>query len=408
MAIARGRIGIAPARFGPGISGGAEIVLYEMARGLQDRGWDVEILTTCAHDGYSWANHFPPGVRIEDGLVVRRFPAVVSTPGVERAAIERAVMAGIRPTVAEQERWMNDGVRMPELYHYLLDHAADYRTLVFGPYPFWMAFACSQIAPERTVLWTCLHDEPYAYLDLFQPVFSGVAGLLFQSEPEHRLAHRICPALAPHATVGCGVGSAPDAGYDADGFRSRHGIKGPFVLYLGRREGAKGWPDLLAGFAAAIDRSGLPLSLVTAGGGDAGIPPSLSDRVIDLGFVADHERDDALAAAAALVQPSRYEAFSRTIMEAWLAGTPVIANARCDVLAWHCRRSGAGLTYADDLELEQCLAFVTQAPEAAAALAASGREYVLEHYLWDAVLDRIEGNLLRWTGHAIDQVTAAP
>lgn len=395
------RIAIAPARFGLGISGGAEIVLREMATGLQARGWEVEILTSCAHDGYTWANHYPPGTRVEDGLLVRRFPAVVSTSGAERAAVERALQAGIRPSVLEQERWMNDGMRMPELYHYLLDHSGEYHTLVFGPYPFWVAFACSQLAPERTVLWTCLHDEPYAYLELFQPVFTGVAGLFFQTEPEHQLAHRICAQLAPHDVVGCGVGSDPDAKYDPDGFRARHGITEPFVLYLGRREGAKGWPELLAGFETVIERTRMPLLLVTAGGGPVHVPPALAGRVIDLGFIDDRERDDALAAAAALVQPSRYEAFSRTVMEAWLAGTPVLCNAACEVLAWHCERSGAGLTYADELELEQCLAFVVEAPKATAALAASGRQYVLDHYQWDTVLDRIETNLLSWTSGAV-------
>ena len=41
----------------------------------------------------------------------------------------------------------------------------------------------------------------------------------------------------------------------------------------------------------------------------------------------------AFAAADCYLQPSRYESFSRTIMEAWLAGTPVIANAGSDVVA---------------------------------------------------------------------------
>ena len=396
------RVGIAPLRFGEGLSGGAEIVLHEMAKGLQDRGWDVEILTTCARDGYSFANEYPPGTGVEDGLVVRRFPALRSTPGDERGFIEQAVMSGIRPSLVDQQRWMNDGVRIPELYHYLLDHSAEYQALIFGPYMFWGTFACSQIAPDKTVLLTCLHDEPYAYLDLFQPVFTGVAGLFFLSEPEHRLAHRICDRLAPHAIVGCSVGSDPDAKYDPDGFRARYRINGPFVLYLGRREGAKGWPELLASFTRAVERNGIPLLLVTAGGGDADIPPAVADRVIDLGFLPDDERDNALSAAAALVNPSRYEAFSRTIMEAWLAGTPVIANGACAVLAWHCERSGAGLTYDDELELEQCLAFIAEAPEAAAALAVPGREYVLDNYSSDAVLDRMEESLVRWTG---DEVT---
>ena len=40
----------------------------EMAPGLQARGWEVEILTTCALDHYTWANDLPAGTAVEDGL----------------------------------------------------------------------------------------------------------------------------------------------------------------------------------------------------------------------------------------------------------------------------------------------------------------------------------------------------
>lgn len=389
-----GRIGVVPARYGKEIVGGAEIVLSKIAQGLQGRGWDVEVLTTCALDHFSWDNVVPAGLTVEDGMPVRRFPAVVSTPGAERAQVEAALHAGAHPTLAQQERWMNDGMRVPELWHHLLDHGGDYRAVLLGPYLFWPAFACATLIPERSVLWTCLHDEPYAYLELFEPLLSGVAGLLFQSPPEVELAERLVPRLAPHELVGCGV-EVPER-YDVDGFRRRYDIPGRFVLYAGRREGAKGWDDLLRAFASAHRRRELPFSLVTMGAGPVDPPDDIAHLVRDVGFLPDDMRDAAFAAADAYVQPSRWEAFSRTIMEAWLAGTPVIANGASDVVRYHCETSGAGLLYADDVELEECLAFVADAP-AAAALAAPGREYVLSRYTWDRVLDRIEAALDRFT-----------
>jgi glycosyltransferase involved in cell wall biosynthesis len=83
-------------------------------------------------------------------------------------------------------------------------------------------------------------------------------------------------------------------------------------------------------------------------------------------------------------------------MEAWLAGTPVVANGGSAVVAYHCERSGAGLVYDDDLEFEECLAFLAAEPAAAADLAAGGRAYVLEHYTWPDVMDRIEAALDRF------------
>jgi glycosyltransferase involved in cell wall biosynthesis len=389
-----GRIGLVPARYGPGLVGGAEIVMAEMAEGLAARGWDVEILTTCALDHFTWANELPAGLSEENGLPVRRFPAV-NEPNAERGVLEAAILAGDTPTITEQQRWMNAGMRVPELYQYLVQNADRYRALIFTPYPFWVTFAGSQVAPERSVLWTCLHDEPYAYLPLFQPVLTGVAGLFFQTGPEHELAHRLFAPLSPHAEVGCGV-QVPES-YDPDGFRKRHGIDGRFLLYAGRREGAKGWDDLLTAFAASCEQVDLPFQLVTMGRGPVNAPASIADRIVDLGFLDDAERDNAFAAADAYLQPSRFEAFSRTIMEAWLAGTLVIANGGSDVVAWHCERSSAGLTYDDQHEFMQCLSFLADRPDLAAKMAASGRSYVLDNYQWPDVLDRVEESLVGWT-----------
>ena len=53
------RIALVPPRYGPDVVGGAELVLREVAHGLAARGWQVDVLTTCARDHYTWANHYP-------------------------------------------------------------------------------------------------------------------------------------------------------------------------------------------------------------------------------------------------------------------------------------------------------------------------------------------------------------
>jgi glycosyltransferase involved in cell wall biosynthesis len=391
-----GTIAFVPPRYGDDVVGGAEAVIRELAHGLAARGWSVEVLTTSARDHFTWANEYPPGESVAgDGVVVRRFPTVVDTPRAERARFEQAIANGWPMTSHDQHVWMNDDLRVPELFHFLLDHASSYRAIVFAPYLFWTTFAGAQIAPDRTILMPCLHDEPYARLDLFQPVFSGARGVWFLSEPEHDLAHGLFDLPKSHQVVGSGI--AVPAAYDVDGFRKEFGIEGRFLLYAGRREGAKGWERLVDAFARAVRRHGLPFSLVTMGVGEVHPPADMKDRVIDLGFLPPGSRDAAFAAADAYLQPSALESFSRTIMEAWLAGTLVIANGASDVVRWHCERSGAGLTYDDDLELEQCLLFAADAPEAASALASRGREYVLREYRPEAVLDRVEAALADWT-----------
>ena len=395
-----GRIAFVPARYGEDAAGGAEIVIGHLARGLAARGWAVDVLTTTALDYYTWEDAFPEGVSQDGEVTVRRF-RVDRSGGEDRGPLEAQILHGSPLPIEAQQRWMNAGLRVPGLYHHLLDHVESYRAVVLGPYPFWPAYACSQISPERTVLWTCLHDEPYAYLDLFQPVFTGIAGLILMTDPEHDLLHRVVArGAAPHAVVGCGV-EVPES-YDVEGFRARFELSRPFVLYAGRREGAKGWEEFLASFGDLVStRDDLPFDLVTIGAGPVTVPAGLEGRVHDLGFLSPAERDNAFAAASAFMQTSRFEAFSRTVMEAWLAGTPVIANAGSDVVAWHCERSGAGLVYTDATELEECLTFLIEAPDAAADLGSRGRSYVLEHYQWEGVMDRVEEQIVAWTASPV-------
>ena len=73
------------------------------------------------------------------------------------------------------------------------------------------------------------------------------------------------------------------------------------------------------------------------------------------GMLPDEERLHALEAATVVVVPSPHESLSLLALEAFAVGTPVLANARAEVLVDHCRRSNAGLYYADRWEFIDAL-----------------------------------------------------
>jgi glycosyltransferase involved in cell wall biosynthesis len=396
-----GRIAIVPTRYGDGVIGGSEAVLREAAHGLSARGWQVDVLTTTAKSHYDWSNEFPVGVTDDNGVAVRRFELVHDGDRASRHLFEQRIQLGLRIDRDEQDVWLHGNVRVPDLFHHLVVNAHQYDAILLSPYLFWTTATCWQIAPEKTVVMPCLHDEHYAYLDLFRPMLSEVGQLWFLSEPEHELGHRLVGhmQLAPHTTTGAGV-HQPDR-YDPKAFRQQHGLGDrPFVLYAGRREEGKGWPQLLGAFTKAVLVHGADIDLVTTGVGPVEPSPLVAGRVHDLGFLADDELASAFAAANAYVQPSRNESFSRTIMESWLAGTGVIANAASAVVAWHCRRSGAGVVYEDPEELVQGLVLLAGDPSMLAPLARAGREYVQLEYAWSSVLDRMEtalGDLMTGT-----------
>ncbi|MBM3660210.1 MAG: glycosyltransferase family 4 protein [Actinobacteria bacterium] len=385
-----GRLGFVPVRFGDDLVGGAEMLVRELADGLAARGRDVEILTGCTRDHFLEPDHYPPGVTVRPGeATVRRFPSVASRSRADRVLGNRALAAGRPLDLAAQYRWCNDDVRVPALFDHLVDHAHEYRALVFAPYLYWTTVAGARVAPERSVLLPCLHDEPTASLELYGRAFREVHDVWFLTDPEADLARRLHPDLAPSTVVGAGVHEP--AGADADRFRARHGIAGPFALYAGRREAGKGFDALLDDYTTAVERHGLTLPLVLAGPGEARIPERARAHVLDVGQIDGAERDDAMAAATAVLQPSPYESFSRTMMEAWLGGAFVVANRASVVSAWHCARAGAGATYADPDELARALRRALE-PDAATD-GARGRAYVRREYTWPAVLDRVEERL---------------
>ena len=390
-----GRIGLVPPRYGSDVVGGAEAVIAEVAHGLADRGWDVEILTTCARDHFTWANEYPAGTSLDGAVTVRRFETVMPKDRSDRDRLGGRILRGERMTISDQQLWMNSELRVPGLWDFVFDNSSDYRAIMLAPYLFWTSFAVGQIAPERTVLMPCLHDEPMAHLELFAPLFSDARGVLFLSDPEAELADKLFRLPERRATVGAPV-SEP-AAVAPEAFLSSHGIERPAVYYAGRREWGKGWSELVDAFHDAVVLHGLPLDLMTSGVGPVDVPDAIADRVIDLGFLEPAERDAAMAAAAVYVQPSALESFSRTVMEAWLAGTPVVANADSDVVSWHVERSGAGLLYRTHHELVECLRLAADHPSTLSALAEPGAGYVRSNYTPDTIFDRVDGYLREWT-----------
>jgi glycosyltransferase involved in cell wall biosynthesis len=221
-------------------------------------------------------------------------------------------------------------------------------------------------------------------------VLSLPASVWFLSGPEHDLAHRLGPVTPQHSVIGSGM-DVPKR-YEPDEFRAEYGIDEPFILYLGRREADKGWPWLVDVFASTKTR----VKLVSAGAGHPDVPPRLRGRVIDIGYLTTEQRNSALSAALAYVQPSLMESYSRTSMESWLAGRPLLVRRGSEVVEWHCSRCDGGLSFANSVELGKHLARFQSNPETANQMGARGRAYVMENYQWSQVLDRIEQDIMRF------------
>ncbi len=368
-----------------GSAGGAETLLRALAVHAAAAGREVEFLTTCATDHVSWRNARPPGAETRDGITVRFFPVNETRDEGRFLSIQDRFCRGGEVTPEEERQWLDHGVNSPDLAAHLREHIGRYDRVLAGPYLFALTHAALAVAPEKSWLVPCLHDEPFATLGVTRTLFGSVAGFLFNADPERALARRLYGELAPSEVVGLGLDP-----FEADpsAFAARHGLADPYLVYCGRREAGKGTPLLLDYFHAFRERMGRALRLVLTGSGPVDPPDGSAAQVLDLGFVSEAEKREAMAGALAFCHPSVNESLGIVLLEAWMARTPALVHAGGAVLPDQCRRSGGGLWFRDYAEFEEAVMLLLDRPDLRNALGAAGRRFVETEYAWDAVMAR--------------------
>jgi glycosyltransferase involved in cell wall biosynthesis len=389
------RIAFVVPRYGPSIVGGAETLVRGLAEHLAAAGTPVEVLTTCARDHLTWRNALPAGTRTEGGVTVHRFPV---RPRNERRFgwLQQRILRGGRLSVEEQRRWAEDSVPTPDLFAHLAGHRAAYDAVCFAPYLFGTTLRGAPLVPERAVLMPCLHDEPFAYLGVVRAVFASCRGFIFNAEPEAALAEKLYGiADRPAGVVGLGFDAPPPS--DPAAFRRRHGLGGPILLYLGRKESGKNVPLLIRYVQRYREAHRSDLTLILAGDGPVTAPAG-AEGIRDLGYLDRDEKAAAYAAATVVCQPSVNESFSIVLMESWLAGTPVLVHAGCAVTTYHAFRAQGGLAFEDFYGFAEALSLFLEDEALRLRLGAQGRAYVRAEYAWPAVTARLQATLERLVG----------
>ena len=375
-------------RYGIDVAGGAAIHIEWLAQHLKEKNFSIEILTTCARDHFGWENHYPPGDIEINGITVRRFK-VDKRNTITFLKIQNRIIAREKVSYEDQLTWAKESVNSNSMYSYIEKNRSDYDYFIFIPYMFGTTINGSKVCPEKSVLIPTLHDEVYAYLEIFKDMFQRFRGIMFSTPPEKELGKRLYNLNERKiAIVALGFDERKDA--SPERFSSRYDIKDDFCLYAGRREGGKNTPLLINYFNMYKRYNSSRLKLVLIGSGEVAIPEDSKEDIIDLGYITASDKYDAHAAATFLCQPSVNESLSIAIMESWLAGVPVLVNAGCSVTKFHCQKSNGGLFFEDYFEFEECINLFLNNPELMSKMGINGKKYVKENYNWEKVIKRFE------------------
>lgn len=387
------KLAIVVPRYGPQIVGGAETFARRLAEDLPRSEFQVEVWTTCTDNLGVGRNVYPAGPEQLNGVCVRRFPVDLRFRD-ERLfhALTARFIGYAQTTVEDEYTWIDNNVHSPALYAHIMRHGEEFDLLLFIPYLYGITLYGASIWPERTVIWPCLHDEPFAYFLQTRLMLASSRGVMFNSEAELRLAREQLGIPVPRPYV---VGGAIDD-FQADParFRQGHGITEPFLLYAGRLEVTKNVLELVDFFLMYKERRPGPLKLVLMGKGGLTIGSHPDIEVI--GFQSEEDKQDVYAAATVLVQPSLKESFSIVIMESWLVRVPVLVHDNCDVTRTHVVRSDGGLYYAGFAEFAEALDWFLTHPSERGQMGRLGRAYVRRNYNRDAVLARFREAVSLW------------
>lgn len=336
------RIAIVAPRCAQTAYGGAELLALRLAQELQTR-FDVEVLTTCATDYWTWQNELPPGSGTLEGVAIRRFPVDAPRALREFDRLSRSFRFRIASlSEQEQEAWIRaQGPYSTAMWRFLFDQRDAYDAFVFMPYLYATTYYGLPIVRDRAVLLPLAHEEWPLYFPIWDRIFGYARAFAFVTPEERDLLKRrfarlrlageiVYPRLVNEEPASA---SSPPAE--------------PFMLYLGRIDESKGVPALVDAFLA--HRNAAPQSpwrLVLAGPSGAGGPAIPEHaRIAYLGPIDEAAKWALLRQCELLVMPSLHESLSIAMIEGWSQRRAALVDGRSAVAVGQVRRAGGGLWY---------------------------------------------------------------
>lgn len=373
------------------IVGGSEALAWQYATLLKDE-YDVDVLSTTAIDAAYWSNVLPAGLEIRDGINIQRFHVDIGySPyrteiftrmlqdfekfGVGR---QRATDGGTKHfpwSIALQEELVRRiGPHSESLIQYLRQNWQSYRAIIVVTYLYPTAyFSLLEIPSGRALFAPTLHDEPPAYLSIYQHAARRAHSLIWLTDAERRLGTDLWGEL-PGRIVAMAIDAEP---------RGPAQSNDPYLLYCGRIDPNKGCGTLFDYFTRFKAEHPSALRLVLTGKDDIPIPDHAD---IDFrGFVSEEEKFSLMAGAHVYMTPSARESFSIVALEAMGQRTPVLASAESAVLADHIAASEGGSIYYDYESFATRLNEMLDSQPMRDQMGERGRNYVVSRYVPERV-----------------------
>jgi glycosyltransferase involved in cell wall biosynthesis len=388
------RIAFVVQRYGSEVMGGSELHCRMVAERLVLAGHDCTVYTTAAQDYITWKNVYTPGDSVLDGVKIKR----------HLTSRERDIVSFNRysdwiffnpHTLEDELSWMEQqGPCSPDLIEALARDEGQYDLVIFFTYLYYNTYWGLKAVSGPRALVPTAHEEPAIALEMMKEVFALPQAFVYNTEPEKEMLLSRFPISTQYQDV-VGVGVDIPLDPDVAGFRQKHGLDAPYILFAGRIEAGKGCSEMVDYFLD-YNRLHPDVSLVLIGNLLMELPSSPKIRY--LGFVSPKEKNAAMAGALVTIHPSHLESLCMAALESLAVQTPILVQENTPPLKQHCYQGQAGLTYRNREGFVLALDLLTRDERLRVALGRNGLHYLSQTYTWSQIIGKYERMITHLSG----------
>ena len=398
------KIGIIVQRYGKQVNGGSEVLARMLAEKLSLKN-DVTVLTSRALDANTWEPVMPEGENFENGIRILRFNHKPKGNAQTIHKLNRRCRGRLpfqkfyrfigRPQWylkifpdseiknIDGNLWLEkSGPATHDLLAYLKENESCYDAYIFLTYIYFPTAVGMPTVAHKSIFIPTMHDEQPAFFSVFQKLMECPRMLLFLTESEMRFSEKNFPiSNVPKKVISVGIDLISEKKNPS--VLAKFGIKGKYVLYVGRIEAHKGCVEMLIYFIAFLNK--LPEGLILVLVGKIVLEPVIHPSIIYAGFIEEDDKLQLMLQAETLIMPSKHESLSLAVLESFACKVPVIANAECEVLKDHIVNSNGGWTYNNEEEFSSVLKKVIEGTENKQK-GLNGYKYVTNNYSWQKAM----------------------
>ncbi len=363
--------------FSKTFSGGAEKHIFDLAN-LFKEDYEIEIFTTNSINYRTWES-----IKINEAyeFPVHRKKVLKQRNLKKFNKLHETILAKKNISEDEMSEWINSqGPYVPNLIEKLFQEESNFDLFLFMSYLYYPTIYGIEKIKDKSILIPTFHDEQAIYFPIFKKIFTNSISYAFNTIEEFILFKKVFQFLPDHFSI---IGPPLKDIF----FSNSKTISYPFILYIGRIDLGKGISELIEYFLEYKNKFPSDLKLLLLGKGEINF---FHKDIIFTGFVSEEEKNNYLFNSEFLVNPSRLESFSISVMEAWLFEKAVLVNTNSDVLKAHCNRSNAGMYYSSMESFILMLNFLLIEKEKRSIMGKNGKKYVLENYNEKIVLEKFK------------------